>query len=109
MSYKKGPLLEALERGQPVVLRHLDKADGPSSMLPTIAMFAAGDFDRVDIYDPLGEKLSFDKKNVGGFTLSATATDADTLAPSLRARLGGRLMYEPDDNAGATKGPAHKK
>jgi hypothetical protein len=96
LSYKKGPILQAMERGQPVVLRNLDLAKaGTANTLHSLLQLGTGEVSQADFFSPTGEKFSYDRSNVGKFEVGATVTNADKLPPSSRYRLERHMSLEP--------------
>jgi hypothetical protein len=93
--YKKGPILEAIEKRQPVVLKNLDLAKaGTTQTLPLLLQLATGELQHVEIVSPAGDMVSYDRNDLNGFDLGATVTDLNGISMSVQFRLEQHLGVE---------------
>ncbi len=93
--YKKGPILEAIEKRQPIVLKNLDLAKpGTTDTLPLLLQLATGELQHVEIVSPAGDMVSYDRRDLSGFDLGATVTDLNGIPMSVQFRLEQHLCIE---------------
>jgi hypothetical protein len=104
---EKGPLLQALEKGQNVMLRNLDKAvgiDGAGyATLSILLQFSIGELERATICDQQGSPLELNRKGFGRI-VGATVTPPANLPYSLLSRL--KTISLEKGAAPASKGPS---
>ena len=95
LAYIKGPLLDAVEKGQRVILKNIDKAKpGTEDILHGFVSLSTGELSSVKVYSPIGEVVTLEADKVKGFQLEATATNVDNIMVSLQARFGRHLKRE---------------
>lgn len=110
LAYKKGPILAALEKGLPVVLKNLDLArSGTTDTLRPLLQFATGEMDALEIYSPAGDKASYNRQQAKGFDLGATVTRLSALPFSVVTRLDKHLSVEAPKGSRTADGPKARK